>query len=129
MSTPNQCEATYHSGIGTLLTAAYRHEFTMQEKGHKSVVKSVILSGGWLQPIQAGVHPGFMDLMRDRDSIYGVFSRNRVKNMGIKEVVSAPRSSSWSLLRVMFGQLAKPWSLTPSKRVVFYNEIKQKRNP
>jgi transposase InsO family protein len=31
-------------------------------------------------------------LMRDRDSIYGVFFRNRVKNMGIKEVISAPRS-------------------------------------
>jgi transposase InsO family protein len=31
-------------------------------------------------------------LMRDRDSIYGVFFRNRVKNMGIKEIISAPRS-------------------------------------
>jgi transposase InsO family protein len=31
-------------------------------------------------------------LMRDRDSIYGFFFRNRLKNMGIKEVVSAPRS-------------------------------------
>jgi transposase InsO family protein len=31
-------------------------------------------------------------LMRDRDAIYGVFFRNRVKNMGIKEVISAPRS-------------------------------------
>ncbi len=31
-------------------------------------------------------------LMRDRDSIYGAFFRDRVKNMGIKEVVSAPRS-------------------------------------
>ncbi len=31
-------------------------------------------------------------LMRDRDSVYGVFFRNRVKNMGIKEVVSAPHS-------------------------------------
>jgi len=31
-------------------------------------------------------------LMRDRDAIYGVFFRNRVKNMGIKEVVSAPQS-------------------------------------
>ncbi len=31
-------------------------------------------------------------LMRDRDSIYGVFFRNRVKNMGIKEVISAPQS-------------------------------------
>ena len=30
-------------------------------------------------------------LMRDRDSIYGVFFRNRVKKMGIKEVISAPR--------------------------------------
>ena len=30
-------------------------------------------------------------LMRDRDSIYGVFFRNRVKNMGIKEVISAPQ--------------------------------------
>jgi len=30
--------------------------------------------------------------MRDRDAIYGVFFRNRVKNMGIKEVVSAPQS-------------------------------------
>ncbi len=31
-------------------------------------------------------------LMRDRDAIYGVFFRNRVKNMGIKEVVSVPQS-------------------------------------
>jgi len=31
-------------------------------------------------------------LMRDRDSIYGAFFRNRVKNMGIKEVISAPQS-------------------------------------
>jgi putative transposase len=31
-------------------------------------------------------------LMRDRDSIYGVFFRNRIKNMGIKEVISAPQS-------------------------------------
>jgi hypothetical protein len=31
-------------------------------------------------------------LMRDRYAIYGVFFRNRVKNMGIKEVVSAPQS-------------------------------------
>ena len=31
-------------------------------------------------------------LMRDRDSIYGAFFRNRMKNMGIKEVISAPKS-------------------------------------
>ena len=31
-------------------------------------------------------------LMRNRDSIYGVFLRSRMKNMGIKEVISAPRS-------------------------------------
>ncbi|MCP3954380.1 MAG: transposase family protein [Desulfobacterales bacterium] len=31
-------------------------------------------------------------LMRDRDSIYGIFFHNRVKNMGIKEVISAPQS-------------------------------------
>ena len=31
-------------------------------------------------------------LLRDRDSIYGTFLRNRVKNMGIKEVITAPRS-------------------------------------
>jgi transposase InsO family protein len=30
-------------------------------------------------------------LMRDRDSIYGDFFRYRVKNMGIKEVISAPK--------------------------------------
>jgi hypothetical protein len=30
--------------------------------------------------------------MRDRDSIYGAFFRNRVKNMGIKEVISAPQN-------------------------------------
>ena len=29
-------------------------------EGLKSVMKYVILSGGWLQPIQAGVRPGFM---------------------------------------------------------------------
>jgi len=32
------------------------------------------------------------DLMRDREAIYGVFFRNRVKNSGIKEVTSAPQS-------------------------------------
>jgi putative transposase len=31
-------------------------------------------------------------LMRDRDSIYGIFFRNRVKNLGIKAVISAPLS-------------------------------------
>lgn len=31
-------------------------------------------------------------LLRDRDSIYGAFFRNRVKNMGINEVISAPKS-------------------------------------
>ncbi|WP_228723377.1 transposase [Desulfosediminicola flagellatus] len=30
--------------------------------------------------------------MRDRDSMYGAFFRNRVKYMGIKEVTWAPRS-------------------------------------
>ena len=33
MPTPEQCKATYHSGIGKLLTAAYQREFTMQEMG------------------------------------------------------------------------------------------------
>jgi hypothetical protein len=36
-------------------------------------------------------------LLRDRDSIYGVFFRNRVKNMGIKEVITAPQSP-WKIL-------------------------------
>jgi transposase InsO family protein len=31
-------------------------------------------------------------LLRDRDSIYGAYFRQRVKNMGIKEVITAPRS-------------------------------------
>ncbi len=31
-------------------------------------------------------------LFRDRDAIYGSFFQNRVKNMGINEVISAPRS-------------------------------------
>ena len=31
-------------------------------------------------------------LMRDRDSIYGSYFKNRIKNMGISEVVSAPKS-------------------------------------
>ena len=31
-------------------------------------------------------------LIRDRDSIYGSYFRQRVTNMGIKEVVTAPRS-------------------------------------
>jgi len=31
--TPNQRKATYHCGIGSLLTAAYRRDFSMQEKG------------------------------------------------------------------------------------------------
>lgn len=34
--------------------------------------------------------PGY--LMRDRDSIYGKVFRSRLKNMGIKEVISAPKS-------------------------------------
>jgi hypothetical protein len=33
MPTPNQCKATYHGGIGDLLTAAYQREFSMLEKG------------------------------------------------------------------------------------------------
>ena len=33
MPTQEQREATYHSGIGKLLTAAYQREFTMQEMG------------------------------------------------------------------------------------------------
>lgn len=31
-------------------------------------------------------------LMRDRDSIYGIIFRNRIKYMGIKEVISAAKS-------------------------------------
>ncbi len=31
-------------------------------------------------------------LIRDRDSIYGSYFRQRVRNMGIKEVVTVPRS-------------------------------------
>jgi len=31
-------------------------------------------------------------LLRNRDSIYGAYLRQRVKNMGIKEVITAPRS-------------------------------------
>ncbi len=31
-------------------------------------------------------------LLRDRDSIYGAYFRQRVKNMGIKEVITAPQS-------------------------------------
>ncbi|TNE50188.1 MAG: transposase [Deltaproteobacteria bacterium] len=30
-------------------------------------------------------------LMRDRDAVYGAFFRQKVKNMGIEEVVTAPR--------------------------------------
>ena len=33
MPTPEQCSATYHCGIGEILTAAYQREFTMQEMG------------------------------------------------------------------------------------------------
>jgi len=33
MPTPDQCEATYHGGIGSLLTAAYRREFSMLAMG------------------------------------------------------------------------------------------------
>lgn len=32
MPTPDQCKATYHCGIGKILTAAYQREFTMLEK-------------------------------------------------------------------------------------------------
>jgi hypothetical protein len=32
MPTPDQCEATYHCGIGSLLTAAYQSKFSMLEK-------------------------------------------------------------------------------------------------
>jgi len=35
-------------------------------------------------------------LLRDRDSIYGTFFCQRVKNMGIKQVITAPRSP-WSV--------------------------------
>jgi putative transposase len=31
-------------------------------------------------------------LLRDRDSVYGAYFRNRLKNMGIEEVITAPRS-------------------------------------
>ena len=31
-------------------------------------------------------------LLRDRDSIYGAYFRKRLKNMGIEEVITAPRS-------------------------------------
>ncbi len=31
-------------------------------------------------------------LIRDRDSIYGTYFRQRVRNMGIKEVITAPKS-------------------------------------
>ena len=33
MPTQEQREATYHCGIGEILTAAYQREFTMLEKG------------------------------------------------------------------------------------------------
>jgi hypothetical protein len=33
MPTPDQCKASYHCGIGELLTAAYRREFSMLEMG------------------------------------------------------------------------------------------------
>jgi hypothetical protein len=33
MPTPDQCKATYHGGIGSLLRAAYQREFTMLEMG------------------------------------------------------------------------------------------------
>jgi|GEM_PF-1890403 len=33
MPTPNQCKATYHGGIGSLLGTAYQREFTMLEMG------------------------------------------------------------------------------------------------
>ena len=33
MPTPEECAATYHHGIGTLLTAADQREFTMHEQG------------------------------------------------------------------------------------------------
>ncbi len=38
-------------------------------------------------------------LLRDRDQIYGAYFRQRVKNMGIKEVITAPRL---------------PWGLVPA---------------
>ena len=33
MPTPAQCDATYHCEIGKILTAAYKREFSMLEKG------------------------------------------------------------------------------------------------
>jgi hypothetical protein len=33
MPTPDQCKASYHCGIGELLTAAYRRDFSMLEMG------------------------------------------------------------------------------------------------
>ena len=47
-------------------------------------------------------------LLRDRDSIYGKVFRNRVKHMGIKEVISAPKSP-WqnSYVERMIGSVRK----------------------
>ena len=58
-------------------------------------------------------------LMRDRDSIYGVFFRNRVKNMGIKEVISAPRSP-WQnpFIERMIGSIRRECT----DRVIVLNE-------
>lgn len=58
-------------------------------------------------------------LMRDRDSIYGVFFRNRVKNMGIKEVVSAPRNP-WQnpFIERMIGSIRRECT----DRVIVLNE-------
>lgn len=47
MPTPEQCKATYHCGIGKLLTAAYRREFTMQEMGR---CKRLSIFSGLLHP-------------------------------------------------------------------------------
>ncbi len=33
MPTPDECAATYHCGIGSLLRTAYQREFTMLEMG------------------------------------------------------------------------------------------------
>jgi hypothetical protein len=58
-------------------------------------------------------------LIRDRDSIYGQYFRQRIKNLGIKEVIIAPRSpwqiSMWSGLSALFGVSAWIMSLFSAK--------------
>ncbi len=84
----------------TVPTAAFRILFVLVILGHgrRKVVHFNVTSNPTAEWTAQQVVEAFpwntapKYLLRDRDLIYGEFFRNRVKNMGIKEVISAPQS-------------------------------------